>query len=1680
MALGTIFVELDLSLDKWNKSTQQVLARSKSASEFMEANWRTLGSKSDTIFQAMANSAILAYEKISTGAKLSAEAQFRAQSGMLGKIQAANIQMAQNPLFKTLGIKSEAMIKAQQKAVMQSYDAIKKSKVATSQDLVNIERAKNRKLKELNREMVGDHRVSMASMTRAVLRFYAAWFVASNAARVAIGIVGSGIRAIDELKVSTIAIAAQITSMQGPENVTENFKQNVIYAKELNIELQRADALSFANLSQIQMMNRAMVNQGVLLDANNEKQMESFIALSNAVAMFTQGQDKTKQASQEIRALFTGQIRAGDMVARQIDSLIKKEGKYAGGLKEVVKLGKEHNDTLERMQPYLIGIIEASGDIMMTWEAVSSSLETSWSIIQRGLFKNVYKDITEAGRKFTEDLKNNEKAIIKSVNNIATAFKLATAAAVTFGLTILALRYAPALYVALEASIMAVGNAFLFGGGTAAVWNFMHSGSILKTISTLKGAFLGLFGVFTAGFAGASLGTWLSDNFEIARQAGLNLLYSLISGWDAFLLSAKSVFSFVSEKAQTVFFLFQGKFDAASRVEAEGAFERRVLKIEYEKTKTMREEWLLEQRLAVTDDAIASAKALKDAQKKAGLSDIGGGSAGSDDPAKSAIRIMNLRLQELRKAYQAEIDMASHTSRMKILQGENELAGVLENLDTKKAALDKWFTLSSKTIDETIKKEEVKDARLSVLQADYQVKSQGLENKRAEAVVRIANENMKTRHGYITWDQKQQEDALEFAQRKGGEIVAVSGSTWDKILEYQMLTGEKITNDQIANIDLLISEYWGMAEELESFYSQIRGYEDVAHKHRLEQIELERKANAQKFDEEAANALAKQQIGDADQKLFEAKTAQIDDGISQMHSAFSSIASMYDKSSSQYKQMQSAAQAMILIQKGIAAVEAVRAVLTQGTGDPYSAFVRMATMAAAVGSLLGSVGIGFSGTTAYGNEGVKLSTGETVDVLYGKRTTIFGGENEAISESLSNSLSILEDTYDLQSRTLTGIHENMKQLNANITGIVRGVIRGEGQFGVAFGAGFGEKSNFPEDLITGGNIINDIGKNLGFLWDFSVNAVTAVADFFFGTTKTYAEAAGLIVDPKSQTARPFTDIYEKDSGAFWGLIGGGESRYTREGANDAIMANLFFGPNGVYPAFVDGITAMVDVIGGDIEKLVLEGFKVDFKDKTLDEIEAELAGVISEIGDKAAREVFGNLITLYAQVNEGALETATRLVRDKLLVLEMLDMVGLAFEATARAGVELSQTLIEISGGLEALAESTLFYYDKFFTDAEKQIRTYEFLSDVMSDHLKILPETRDEYRLMIEALDLTTISGQEAYVALIQAAGAADEYYAYVEKMEEKRKNQAESFVALFASLSGIRNPQQMSMEAILGRYDRSMEEFNALDPLEVDYYDNALDILTKQVGFIEDLTKLSKDQVVQADRINDTLKSMLDSMSFGSLAPTDNFAAQQVRLGELLGTLGTETDLAVLDKAATALNALLPSFLDYAQGYGLDYNQVVSSLVPIIDTAMARVDALKEAALDVGDQEGLETASLIAGIIDDLGGTTSLLDEAAQELLEAARRFNGLSDQFGGMYKGEGDQGESGQGLVGAIIEGLAPILYDAINSGGGDGQVFQLVIDGKVVGDIVAEQTIKNPNMVKSIRKIVPNFSGGRRIP
>lgn len=709
-------------------------------------------------------------------------------------------------------------------------------------------------------------------------------------------------------------------------------------------------------------------------------------------------------------------------------------------------------------------------------------------------------------------------------------------------------------------------------------------------------------------------------------------------------------------------------------------------------------------------------------------------------------------------------------------------------------------------------------------------------------------------------------------------------------------------------------------------------------------------------------------------------------GLTDLEGMFSAISGMYEEGSSNARQFADMAKAMTIAQKGLAVVQAVAAIATQGLGDPYTAFARIAAMTAAMVGLLSSADISFSGGGIGDYTGAKktqLSSGETTYRSYGVDTSVFGGENDEMSKSIEKSTDLLEDMYDLQNNTLTGIHSSMKQLNDNITGIVRAVVHGGGDLGTAFGAGFGESSNVGTGsnngligagiatglaLATGGLSLLWIGVE-ALLGGLLGKALQPVTDFFFGTTKTYSEGAGISVSPGSKSVRPYTDVYEKDSGAFFGLVGGGESRYTKEGERNPELENLFFGPNGVYTTLREGMVELATLLGADVQfaaNYIFKELKIDFEGKTAAEISEIMSGAISRVGDDMASAVLGDIISLYQTVGEGALETAMRLAVDMAVVTDSIDKLGMSFSGTIAETLAMSESLIKLAGGLDNFVTASSTFFDKFFSDAEKQEMLYYDLTEALAMHNLELPKSRDGYRDLVAAQDLSTEAGQRAYWALVELAGAADQLYTSIDKT-------VDSLTDLFDRIVDWRQERTRSNwgpDKFIAEFQRLGRELDILNmsPDSETYYDDSINLLEQQFTVLKSIESI-EDQTLDAlkDSLG-TIDDMIESLLMGAGASVESREVYQDKYDQLLAAAMGGDSAAISD-----LSTFMPKYLDFMTAYKEDSGDItrsiLSDLKDLREIFSGKISGFEAFGGEVGDIDGtIEslTAQLVTSIKD------------------------------------------------------------------------------------------------------------------
>jgi phage-related minor tail protein len=99
--------------------------------------------------------------------------------------------------------------------------------------------------------------------------------------------------------------------------------------------------------------------------------------------------------------------------------------------------------------------------------------------------------------------------------------------------------------------------------------------------------------------------------------------------------------------------------------------------------------------------------------------------------------------------------------------------------------------------------------------------------------------------------------------------------------------------------------------------------------------------------------------------------------------------------------------------------------------------------------------------------------------------------------------------------------------------------------------------------------------------------------------------------------------------------------------------------------------------------------------------------------------------------------------------------LGGSFAKLDTLSVQASEQLLKVFGGIDGFSTAVNSYLQNFYSDAERSSIATKQLSKALGDLGLSLPATREQYRALVDAQDLTTESGRTAYAALISLSGA-------------------------------------------------------------------------------------------------------------------------------------------------------------------------------------------------------------------------------------------------------------------------------------------------------------------------------------
>jgi len=629
---------------------------------------------------------------------------------------------------------------------------------------------------------------------------------------------------------------------------------------------------------------------------------------------------------------------------------------------------------------------------------------------------------------------------------------------------------------------------------------------------------------------------------------------------------------------------------------------------------------------------------------------------------------------------------------------------------------------------------------------------------------------------------------------------------------------------------------------------------------------------------------------------------------------------------------------------GIGKAAATNAVLNQGNGDPYTAFGRMAAMAAVVGALGFSVAGQFTGGGSFG------ATNE------GKGTVL--GDKEAASASISKGIDKLKEVNSLGLKYSAEMLVYLSAIESNTRGVASNIARSKNY---ADFTGMTNTGVFSTGLSKISGTVNRAalaGATMGLSELLGLGgAIQGVANNLFGKSVSI-KGQGIIAGDQSLgnilsggfQGGYYTDVQSKKK--FLGVTTSTSKSTNVTGMDQAVqdeITKIFSNFANVIRVATKPLNIPLSEVEQSLQNFVVKIGKIDLKGLNAEEQQKRIEAVFSAEGDRMAEAALSSLKP-FQQVGEGFLETVTRvsssveegtavlnglnmavldytklnekqgdvaleLVKESLLLSEGWTKMGeviasfsgsaqelgdfykkainirTAFQVLGVSANAMSVDLIKSSGGMDNLSSNWETFQSSFLTESEQMAIQSAILQREFSKIGITMPKTAEEFKkLVLETQNLGTASGDELLGKLLKLSDGFSVLSDQMAKVESERNSLEEKLLELQGNTAEIRR-----------------RELEALDPSNR--------ALQEQIWLLEDQKKATDElnsALKQAGKtIADEIKRLLGVTTSGNTAALQSeFAIKtaSARAGNIdalnaLPELSKAIETATLGNATTQL---------------------------------------------------------------------------------------------------------------------------------------------------------------------------------
>ena len=524
---------------------------------------------------------------------------------------------------------------------------------------------------------------------------------------------------------------------------------------------------------------------------------------------------------------------------------------------------------------------------------------------------------------------------------------------------------------------------------------------------------------------------------------------------------------------------------------------------------------------------------------------------------------------------------------------------------------------------------------------------------------------------------------------------------------------------------------------------------------------------------------------------------------------------------------------------------------------------------------------------------------------------------------------------------------------------------------------------------------------------------------------------------------------------------GGWFRRSRGGRNtSAITPELDRFLDDALTQITDATRAHARILGLNADAIngITQQINISLMGLSAEQQQERIAQALAGFADHLA-SVYGVTV----REGETASQALSRLGTSLATVNQVFDTLNHTLMATSLAGGDAASKLLDAFGGAEAFVQATSAFYDAFYTEAERTATATRQLTETLAGMGMTLPATRDAYRALVEAQDLNTEAGRQAYVTLLRLAPA------FVRVTDA-----AGELAGLLGRTVAVAATEAISL--IDRQIEQSREAASAARDVARAYRDAAADLSATMRSLIFDTHADQGAGMAYASALSAARGGDVEAMrALPNLASAYAAQATEMATSRAQATLISAQIAAQLGQVAAVAEVM---------GLGADYQAM------LYDVNTAILDVLRT-DLQTGDL----TVSRLTEIRDALGVVGSLISSSGSLTVAAVQTMDGRT--VGALVD---TSGRVAAQVSNSTVQTLAGLTSHGASLGGGfatsiSGQTAQFgqftnqqiaglaSIDGGVsetvtLTDLVAQTTGTNSRLSEAILRQLQTPDAGSR--